>query len=157
MSCRAVNSCSIKLILLWSDMYAILCNIHSKFLIPWKHLVALWRHLSFFCLIQKTAPPPTKAWWRLNYNLAADFWVLIKRSACWFCGFLCLLQCERKSNLALEINVLKVKLQRCHAYVPWRAVITYVALAKRIWMFKFILFVGETAALPDCGWRSHNY
>ena len=68
-----------------------------------------------------------------------------------------LLQYERKSDLAFEIGVLKVNLQRCHAYVPWHVVITPGAIAKRIWMFNFILFVGETRILAetedllDCG------
>ena len=44
---------------------------------------------------------------------------------------LCLLQYERKSDLAFEIGVWKVKLQRCHAYVPWHVVIISRAIAKK--------------------------
>ena len=58
---------------------------------------------------------------------------------------------ERKSDLAFEIGVLKVKLQRCHAYVPWHVVVISGANVKRIWMFNFVLFVGDTEKyLPDC-------
>ena len=57
---------------------------------------------------------------------------------------LSLLQYERKFDLAFEICVLKVKLQRYHAYVPWHVVKTSGAFAKRIWMLNFILFVRDT-------------